>query len=920
MKPVLILALLLLPCLSAFGADPEAVHDWLLKENRFPEGAAKAKSGQTATLTSPATFDENGHLVFDGRQALEVAASDRNELRLPVESFTAEVIARIDQPEIYGCLIGYQQDNGAYEKGWELGYGGSHFQLKVSTRTKLHTVTSTTPSRPNQWFHVVGVYDGKEMRLYVNGKLEATSSDNQGPIAYPESAPFMLGAYKDNDEFFPLKGRLEEAKLYHSVLTAEEIAIRAAKVKGQQARASLAFTLHPSLQFLSPGTARITFATAARGPVQLRWGPEKKMTHSRVSRSEDGYHEIIIDQLSPATLYHYRLAEKANGRTVSSRLFEFDTTLNYSPPAIVGQAPGDHPEATAALARARTLDGFCLVYGADQVPLLQALADGSRFQVVAVDTRAEVIDQCRKALHHQKAYGPRITCLQVKRLDQLPFTADFANLIVASAPPSESFAYSPEETWRVLRPAGGVATLPVPEGSEAWTDHEAFQAAFGKFTATKGLPEGAGSWTHQYGDPSNDTNSGEVLAGAKTTDDLDVQWFGRPGADFGIDRNPRMPAPLAVNGRLFHQGMNRMIALDAYNGTVLWALEIPDLRRVNIPRDASNWCADDDQVYVAIKDQLWVLNAASGARVRVHRNPLEETHEWGYVAQTNDLLIGSSVKKGSIFTDFWSGASWYDEKNDQATAKVCSNNLFAFSKKTGEERWLYQNGTIVNTSISAGNGKIFLTESRNAEIQDQATGRIASPKLWEDFYLVCLDESTGHVLWEKPIETQKKSISYFGIYTPEAMIVIGSNEGHFHLQAYDPATGELKWKRQNKWADDHHSGHMQHPVAVNGVLYLQPYGMDLETGELTTEKMGKREGCHTYVGARDALVFRGTNRQVSMWSLEEEETTTWTRLRPSCWLSIVPAGGLLLMPEGGGGCSCGNWMETSIAFRPIVQP
>ena len=31
----------------------------------------------------------------------------------------------------------------------------------------------------------------------------------------------------------------------------------------------------------------------------------------------------------------------------------------------------------------------------------------------------------------------------------------------------------------------------------------------------------------------------------------------------------------------------------------------------------------------------------------------------------------------------------------------------------------------------------------------------------------------------------------------------------------------------------------------------------------------------------------------------------------------VPAG-LLLSPEGGGGCSCGSWMETSIGFIPTT--
>ncbi|MFT4559734.1 MAG: hypothetical protein ACI92S_005127, partial [Planctomycetaceae bacterium] len=29
--------------------------------------------------------------------------------------------------------------------------------------------------------------------------------------------------------------------------------------------------------------------------------------------------------------------------------------------------------------------------------------------------------------------------------------------------------------------------------------------------------------------------------------------------------------------------------------------------------------------------------------------------------------------------------------------------------------------------------------------------------------------------------------------------------------------------------------------------------------------------------------------------------------------------GMLLAPEGGGGCSCGSWMETSIGFMPTAR-
>jgi hypothetical protein len=53
-----------------------------------------------------------------------------------------------------------------------------------------------------------------------------------------------------------------------------------------------------------------------------------------------------------------------------------------------------------------------------------------------------------------------------------------------------------------------------------------------------------------------------------------------------------------------------------------------------------------------------------------------------------------------------------------------------------------------------------------------------------------------------------------------------------------------------------------------------------------------------------------------MWDVASEKVTGWYNLRPSCWLSTVPANGMVLSPEGGGGCSCGNWLETSIGFAP----
>jgi hypothetical protein len=53
-----------------------------------------------------------------------------------------------------------------------------------------------------------------------------------------------------------------------------------------------------------------------------------------------------------------------------------------------------------------------------------------------------------------------------------------------------------------------------------------------------------------------------------------------------------------------------------------------------------------------------------------------------------------------------------------------------------------------------------------------------------------------------------------------------------------------------------------------------------------------------------------------MWDIAAAKLSGWDNLRPSCWLSTVPAGGMVLSPEGGGGCSCGMWMEISCGFLP----
>jgi hypothetical protein len=38
--------------------------------------------------------------------------------------------------------------------------------------------------------------------------------------------------------------------------------------------------------------------------------------------------------------------------------------------------------------------------------------------------------------------------------------------------------------------------------------------------------------------------------------------------------------------------------------------------------------------------------------------------------------------------------------------------------------------------------------------------------------------------------------------------------------------------------------------------------------------------------------------------------------RPGCWINIIPAGGLVIVPEGSSGCTCGYPLQMSLALVP----
>ena len=144
-----------------------------------------------------------------------------------------------------------------------------------------------------------------------------------------------------------------------------------------------------------------------------------------------------------------------------------------------------------------------------------------------------------------------------------------------------------------------------------------------------------------------------------------------------------------------------------------------------------------------------------------------------------------------------------------------------------------------------------------------------------------------------------------------------SDDGAFALYAFDLETGRSLWRHKFDWEVDHHGKHLSRIAVAEGLLYLRPYVLDARTGELLREAFPEGHQCGNYACTSESIFLRAGD--LAMWSPREDAVSRWQRVRPDCWISTIPANGMVLSPEGGGGCSCGSWIESSMAFRPVLE-
>jgi outer membrane protein assembly factor BamB len=580
--------------------------------------------------------------------------------------------------------------------------------------------------------------------------------------------------------------------------------------------------------------------------------------------------------------------------------------------------PGLEEEVLELLSYTGDRNGLCLVLGIDNGQVAYEIASQSMFNVVAFDDSENNITKYRRFLQDRGVYGRKNAAFTVGNMSKLPVASELANLVWVK----NASVVDADETIRLIAPYGkavvkGANLKEWMAGSGLLWQVDVKELDNHVAILTKHPIETAGSWTHQYGQPDNSDFGGESLWGSASNDDFEVQWIGRPGPRFQTDRSGRKPSPLSASGRMFVQGNERVIALDAYNGSILWSKEVPGFLRMNIPRDCSNWAVDDTHLFLAVKSNLVRIDQANGMIERSIPvdDPGNPSYDWGYIGALNDRIIGSAIPSGSNYTNFEGLDGWYDAKSGPLAYKVISKKLFALSKDGSQTFWNHEpRGAIINPTIAVYRDQVCFVESRTRNLKLSKEGR-GGDDLFNATYLVALDVNNGATMWEQKIEIEPGIAAFYLAAGNGKYVLVSSNNGKYHIYCFSASDGSMSWKTQQQWRSDSYGYHMSIPAIVHNRLMVKPALYRVDSGErLDFDVPRAGHGCASYALTEQSVIYRGLF--LTMFNFDTRSFTKWPRLRPDCWLSAIPAMGMILSPEAGGGCSCGGWMETSMALAP----
>ncbi len=593
--------------------------------------------------------------------------------------------------------------------------------------------------------------------------------------------------------------------------------------------------------------------------------------------------------------------------------------------------------------------GYCLVFGAGEGRLALALAERSRYVLLGVEEDPSRVARGRQRLRRAGVYGSRVT-LHGGSLSRLRYRDYAAAIVVSDSIVADGVCSgSAAEMFRMVRPDGGMALVGQPPGCpkplarpalEAWLEKSGLPFTIVENTTDglwavirRGPLPGAGEWTHVRGDIANTSCSGEK----RTSDAYRLLWFGTPGPRVMVDRHWKAMPPLYKNGRMITVGFDRIICSDAYNGAQLWQLDAPGAARIAMLRDAGWLALADDSLYVAAGDH--------GLRVDVRNGEAAEIagpragREWGYIAVDGDRLYGSEQIPEASYLASTTGGGWKGNRLARGDDRyvITSAALFCQDRRTNRRIWTYSrdDAVIENPRIAIGEKGLYFFESTSPDAAGSTTGRVrlADFTAGASEHVVRLDKYDGKVVWRRQHDMPAAHVLHLAcarsVVLASGTTTSAETSYRYHLRAFSAETGSPLWRREldrkavrrKGGRDATHGLQDKPPLVVGQTVYYREGAFDLRTGEPRGFDFSST-GCANYAASETHIFGRGPGGAVSFWDLEQggEGAPICSVMRTGCYISVIPAGGIVMLPPAAAGCMCDYTLEASIAWSPSRRP
>jgi hypothetical protein len=196
----------------------------------FDEGAGKivkdqSKNGHDANIIANARW-------VDGKigKAIEITAEGQDCVNIPA----AETLKI--KGEITMMAWVYQNSwaassaqwfdknchNGGEKNSYGIGVFGNNILMMLGEIGSRKGLSVPNAMQDKQWHHIVGTYDSKTKRIYLDGKLLAEQAD-KFDFAGTNDSDLRIGCSKDRPQYTFDGGSIDEAAMWNRALSLDEI-------------------------------------------------------------------------------------------------------------------------------------------------------------------------------------------------------------------------------------------------------------------------------------------------------------------------------------------------------------------------------------------------------------------------------------------------------------------------------------------------------------------------------------------------------------------------------------------------------------------------------------------------------------------------------------------------------------------------